>query len=218
MPAAYAFDLYGTLVDFTSLRDRVAAVAADPAAFVDLWRAKQLQYSFLATLMERYLDFDEITARALDVTCATLAVALPAAARAELSDAWTHLPAHPDAPAALAALRARGTRMVVLSNGTPRALERTVREAGIAGAFDALLSVAAVRAYKPRPAVYRLATEFFALAPERIGFVSSNGWDAAGAAAFGMRVFWCNRTGAPPEAIGPPPARTIRSLGELLEG
>ena len=107
--------------------------------------------------MERYLDFDEITARALDVTCATLAVALPAAARAELSDAWTHLPAHPDAPAALATLRARGTRMVVLSNGTPRALERTVREAGIAGAFDALLSVAAVRAYKPRPAVYRLS-------------------------------------------------------------
>jgi 2-haloacid dehalogenase len=217
-PAAYVFDLFGTLVDIGALRERAGLVSAQAAAFVEAWRAKQLAYAFTATLMERYLDFDEITARALDYSAAQFGVTLPPAERAALLDAWSHLPAYPEAAATLKALRARGFTLAVLSNGTPDATASTLRGARIAALLDAVLSVDAVRAFKPHPQVYRLAVERLQLPPERIAFVSSNGWDATGAAEFGFHVVWCNRAGLPPETMGARPARTIADLAELLDG
>lgn len=215
-PLVYVFDLYGTLVDYASLRDKFAGIANDPDAFVLAWRQKQLAYSFAATLMERYTDFDTLTAHAFDYVAAAHRLTFDAAARAAAIDAWSHLPAFADARATLEALRARGAKTAVLSNGTPHALARTLATAGLTEHFDAVLSVDTVRKFKPHPAVYRLATERFATSPERIAFVSSNGWDATGAAEFGFSVRWCNRSGAPAETFGEPPERTISSLGELL--
>jgi 2-haloacid dehalogenase len=214
-PSAFVFDLYGTLVDFTSLRKHASIAGTN--AFVDTWRAKQLQYAFLATLMTRYADFDELTAHALDFAAAQHGLALDAAARADLVAAWSNLPVFPEVPEVLAALRARGARSVVLSNGTPRAIAATLESANIATLLDGALSVDEVRAYKPSPQVYHLAAEFFKLPREAIGFVSSNGWDALGAAEFGFTVYWCNRTAQTPETFGAKPARTITTLRQLLE-
>ncbi len=216
LPAAIAFDLYGTLVDYGSLSGLVESLSGAPPEFVTAWRQKQLQYAMLATLMERYLDFDQVTGRALDFTAAQFRIGLSPDARATLVDAWSHLPAHPDVPDALEQMRARGIRLAVLSNGTPQALERTVVAAGLGEVFDVLLSVDAVRAFKPHPKVYHLAVAHFGLPAGEIGFVSSNGWDATGAAEFGLRVFWCNRSGAPPETLGAPPEFIIDELGALF--
>ncbi len=216
-PLVYVFDLYGTLVDFTTLRDPFREQVADPDAFVLYWRQKQLSYAFAATLMGRYVDFDTLTGYAFDYTAQAHGLTNAPALRAGALAAWSRLPAFPDAAGAVAALRARGAKTAVLSNGTPAALAQTLATAGLAMQFDAVLSVDAVRAYKPHPSVYRLATDFFATSPDRIAFVSSNGWDATGAAEFGFRVRWCNRSGAPPETFGAPPERTIASLAHLLD-
>ncbi len=217
-PTAIAFDLYGTLLDYGSLSERITAPGVDPVQFVAAWRAKQLSYALTATMMDRYVDFDTLTRHALDYTAAQLGANLSADERAALAGAWATLPAHPDVASALAALRARGSRLVVLSNGTPTSIASAVDAAGIAGYFDALLSVEAVGAYKPRPEVYHLAVEHFQLSRAQIGFVSSNGWDATGATEFGFTVFWCNRSGAPAETFGAKPAHAIANLGELLTG
>ena len=216
-PSAYAFDLYGTLVDFTSLRNRAYPSIIDSAAFIETWRAKQLQYAFLSTLVTRYEDFDELTGHALDFAAAQHGASLDAATRAELVGAWSSLPVYPEVPEVLTALRQRGARLVVLSNGTPRAIASTLAAAKIAPLLDGALSVDEARAYKPRPEVYHLAAKFFKLPRERIAFVSSNGWDAMGAAEFGFTVYWCNRTSATPETFGAKPAHTIVTLRELLD-
>ncbi len=213
---AFVFDLYGTLVDFTSLHEHVAGVASEPQRFVETWRAKQLGYAFASTLMGRYEDFDVLTGYALSFAAAAHGVSLDEARHAALVDAWSSLPAYPEVPATLAALRAQGKRLAILSNGTPRALAHTVRRAGLEGAFDTVLSVDAARAYKPSPAVYALAERALGLERAQIGFVSSNGWDATGAAEFGFEVFRCNRGNAPAETFGAPPAHTIASLSELV--
>lgn len=215
-PLAYVFDLYGTLVDYTSLGDRFAGHVADADAFVTHWRQKQLAYSFAATLMDRYVDFDTLTGHAFDYSAAAHKLAVTQALRAEAIAWWSHMPAYSDVATTLEALRGRGAHTAVLSNGTPHALASTLDKAGIASLFDAVLSVDAVRKFKPHPDVYRLATERFATVPERIAFVSSNGWDATGAAEFGFRVRWCNRNNVPAETFGAPPERTISSLDELL--
>ena len=213
--SGYAFDLYGTLVDFRSLKDRFPGAHPSPDAFVTAWRAKQLALTWQATLMNRYTDFDTLTAAAYAWVAPQFALDANAAAQAEAVSAARALPAFPDAPAALASLRARGARTAVLSNGTPSSLAAILEHCGLAGAFDLVISVEEVRAYKPHPSVYALACERLALPPNRLGFVSSNGWDAAGAAEFGLRVVWCNRYGLPRETFGKPPEREIATLGEI---
>jgi 2-haloacid dehalogenase len=217
-PAAFVFDLYGTLVDFASLHEQLTDIAPDARRFVETWRAKQLAYAFASTLMGRYEDFDVLTGHALAFAAAVHGVSLGAERRASLVEAWATLPAYPEVPATLAALRAQGKRLAILSNGTPRALARIARRAEFANAFDAILSVDAVRAYKPSPAVYALAERALGLERTQIGFVSSNGWDATGAAEFGFEVFWCNRGRVPAETFGTAPAHTIASLAELVDG
>lgn len=214
----YVFDLFGTLVDYGSLRSRFAGKVADADAFVTAWRTKQLQYALCATAMDRYADFETLTGLAFDFAAAAHGLTLDAAERDAARDAWLTLPAFADALPALEGLRARGVRTAVLSNGTEHAIEAIVRANGLDAALDALISVEAVRAYKPRPAVYGLATQRFGVAAHEIAFVSSNGWDATGAAEFGFRTIWCNRGNLPPETFGKAPERTIPTLSALIDG
>ncbi|MGH7709003.1 MAG: haloacid dehalogenase type II [Vulcanimicrobiaceae bacterium] len=213
---AYVFDMYGTVVDFATLTTALGDLAERPGALIDTWRQKQLAYSHAATIMDRYVDFDTLTGLALDYAAAVHRVPLDPTRRAALIDAWSQLPTYPEVPEVLAALRQRGHKLAILSNGTPQALSRTTAAAGIDRLLDAVLSVDAVRAYKPAPAVYRLAVDALGYRADQIGFVSSNGWDATGAAEFGLVVHWCNRFGAPAETFGKPPARVIASLRDLL--
>jgi 2-haloacid dehalogenase len=212
---AIAFDLFGTLVDFTTLRDRVAPFGVDGDRFVEAWRQKQLAYAMAATIMKRYVDFEAVTGHALDYVAATFGLSLSREERGALAAAWSELPVYADVPEALGRLRAAGARLVVLSNGTPASIRQTVQRAGLLGEFDALLSVDTVRAFKPDFRVYELAVKYFELPPDRIAFVSSNGWDAAGASEYGFDVWWCNRRGLPTETFGKPPAHTIASLAQL---
>jgi 2-haloacid dehalogenase len=217
-PAAVVCDLYGTLLDIATLRDRVAAAGIARAdAFVATWRAKQIAYSWCAALMNEYCDFDVLTKRALDFALAAYDAPLAPADAADLAAAWLDLPPYPDAAAALASLRSRGIALAVLTNGVRASAERALRAGGMRELVDDLLSVESVRTYKPHPSVYALVTERYACEPERIVFVSSNGWDATGAAAFGFRVAWCNRTNETPETLGFPPWVTVSGLSELAE-
>ncbi len=216
MPKAVVFDLYGTLLAIEGTRGAVeVAGAADPDGFVAAWRAKQLEYAFVSSLAQHYRDFDELTALALEWTCDQHGVALDVVGRLALLEAARALPAYGDVAPALRALHARGVQLAVLTNGTRRSADAALERAGVRGLLDDVLSVEAVRAYKPDPRVYALATARFGCAPVEIVFVSSNGWDAAGAAAFGLRVAWCNRRGAAAERLTPPPATTLAGLHEL---
>ena len=183
------------------------------AAVSALWRGTQLEYSWLRSLMGRYADFERITADALAHACASHAQALTAQQSAALVAAYRQLPAFADATAALAALA--GRPCAILSNGTPAMLAAVVDHAGLSTAFSAILSVDALRIYKPSPRVYRHAAERLGLPPERLGFVSANGWDISGAHACGFQTFWINRRHAPPPQLGQTPAHTLASLEEL---
>jgi 2-haloacid dehalogenase len=214
-PAAAVFDLFGTLLDIASLNDAAAGVATDPADFVTAWRDKQIAYSFAAAVMGLHEDFDSITARALAYTAAKFGVTLDLLRRKRLLDAWFGLQAFDDAAPALRALRAAGVRCAVLTNGTPATAATATANAGLADLLDAVLSVESAGVFKPDRRVYALATAHFGVSAERLLFVTSNGWDATGAAVFGMNVAWCNRAGAPAETFGPAPRWTIASLHEL---
>jgi 2-haloacid dehalogenase len=214
--AAVVFDLYGTLLSIESMRAYAAqAGIADEAAFVADWRHKQLEYAFLTSLANGYRDFDELTALALDHTCAQRGAALDSAARSALARAWRVMPAFGDVVPALRALHERGIPLAVLTNGTPDSANAALEHAGVRELLTDILSVESARAYKPDPRVYALATARFACEPGDIVFVSSNGWDAWGAARFGFRVAWCNRARNAAETLGPPPETTLAGLHEL---
>lgn len=214
-PVAVVFDLYGTLLEIGSLETVVARHVADAPAFVRAWRDKQIAYAMSATLMERYEDFDAITAHALDYVLEQFAVTLSPAARAELGAAWLGVRMYPDALTALTAMRERGIHTAVFTNGTVASARTVLRSAQAHELIDTLLTVGPAQAFKPAQRVYRVVTDHFGAKPEEIVFVSSNGWDAAGASTFGLHVVWCNRSGLPAERIGAAPAHTVHSLAEL---
>jgi 2-haloacid dehalogenase len=215
---AVVFDLFGTLLDIASLRTLVANVLGkkNADAFVQRWRDKQIAYSFAATLMDRYDDFDTITARSLDYVLASLQIDVDADTRTKLCDGWLELRPYPDATLALEALRSRGTRTAVLTNGTLATAKRALATTGLDSLLNDVWSVDEVRKFKPAPQVYALACMRFGKQPSQIGFVSSNGWDATGAAAFGFQVAWCNRGGLPTETMPPAPAHIVTSLQEVV--
>ena len=213
---AVAFDLYGTLLDVASVGRAAAEVTAEPAALVDLWRAKQLEYSWLRSLMGRYQDFWTTTADALDYSLDRLGITVDEAGRARLLGAWLDVSVYPEVPAALGTLGA-GRRLAVLSNGNPDMLEAGLAAAALADRFAHVLSVDEVGVFKPHPAVYELAVKAFGLPAERILFVSSNAWDAGGARAFGFPVAWVNRAGMPFERLGVTPDLIVADLAELAE-
>ena len=216
-PVAVVFDLFGTLLDIASLRDVAANVTDDPAAFVATWREKQIAYSFASAIMGLHEDFDAVTGHALRYTAAKFGVTLDLLRRKRLADAWYNLQPYDDVGPALRALGANGIRCAVLTNGTPETAASAIGNAGIAALLDAVLSVESAGVFKPDRRVYALVTDRYQTTPERLMFVTSNGWDATGAAAFGMRVAWCNRSGVPAETFGPPPEWTIDSLQALAE-
>lgn len=215
-PVAVVFDAYGTLLDVHAAVARHAArLGAQAAAVSALWRQRQLEYSWIASAVGAYEDFEVLTARALDVALAMHGIA-DAELRDDLLRAYRRLDAFPDALPALQALRDAGIGTGILSNGAPAMLNAAVQAAGLAPLLDAVLSVDPLRVYKPHRRVYELAPARFRCAPERIAFVSGNAWDAFGAARFGFRVHWLNRSRQPEEyGLDALVAGRIASLAEL---
>lgn len=212
---ACVFDAYGTLFDFNT----AAAAARDELGqdwqrLSDLWRQKQLQYTWLRGLAGHHADFWRVTGDALDFAMASLAIDRPGL-RARLMDLYLKLGAYPEVSDTLGRLQARGMRLAILSNGTPSMLDAVVQNAGLAALVDAVLSVEEVGVYKPHPSVYALAEERLGIERSKVCFLSSNGWDAYAAKAFGFRVLWCNRFGQPPERIPETPDAEIGTLAEL---
>jgi 2-haloacid dehalogenase len=212
---ACVFDAYGTLFDFASAAARCEDVPADKrAALTALWRDKQLQYTWLRSLEDRYADFWQVTGEALDFALESLGLEQPNL-RDKLMELYLGLEPFPEVPETLRAIRGRGLKTAILSNGSPPMLETLVRRAGLAGAFDAVLSADAVGVFKTHPRVYQLALESLGLPARAISFQSSNAWDAHGASDFGMRVVWCNRYGQRRERLPGAPDFEVRTLAEL---
>jgi 2-haloacid dehalogenase len=217
-PHAVLFDAYGTLFRLDTIEQACAAVLARsqssvPASeFALLWRAKQLEYSVHRSLMgeAHYRNFREITAEALDYTLARFNLDISPSARDTLLRAWMTPTADPAARTVLSALN--GVPCAILSNGEPLMLEEATRAAGLWNMLDAILSADRVRSYKPHPRVYALGTSHVGLPAHEIAFVSANGWDIAGAGAFGYRTCWINRADLPAERHGPPPTWTVPDL------
>lgn len=217
-PRAFVFDAYGTLYDVHSVVTLAEELAPRQGAVLSqLWRTKQLEYTWLSSLMlsPAYArdDFSALTARALDYAVAQLMVPLTATDRRRLLDAYRALSPFPDALDALATLQPRPRWL--LSNGTLDMLTFLVASSSLAPHIDGILSVDAAGIYKPAPRVYQLAVEQLRLAPHEIAFVSSNGWDAAGAKVFGFTTFWINRYGLPVERHAPEPDFIVGSLAHV---
>jgi len=212
-PEALVFDVYGTLLDPATVTAACAAVTDNSAALATLWRQKQLEYTWLRGLMGHYEDFWAVTGAALDYAVERLAITIDERHKARLMDAWLALQPYPDVDAALTRLAPRP--LAVLSNGSPAMLEAGLRAAGLRDRFRHLLSVDAVRTYKPAPAVYALAEQHLGLPRGQLLFVSANAWDVAGAKAFGLPCAWLRRADTPLERLGPAPDLIVRDLDEL---
>jgi 2-haloacid dehalogenase len=212
---ACVFDAYGTLFDFASAARACPDVPPEAAERLSaLWRDKQLQYTWLLAAQGRHADFLQVTADALDFTLETLALTR-SALRERLLDLYLRLSPFPEVPETLARVRAAGLATAILSNGTPAMLAAAVGAAGLNDLFDAVLSVEEVGAFKPDPRVYQLAVDRLGTPAASIAFVSSNGWDAQAASAFGIQVVWCNRYGQRRERLPGAPDREITTLADL---
>jgi 2-haloacid dehalogenase len=208
---ALVFDAYGTLFDVHSVMRRCESVYPGRARELSqLWRSKQLEYTWLRSLMQRYVPFSTVTREALAHACEALRLELTAERMEALMAEYTMLATYPDVAAAFD--RFKGLKRAILSNGSPDMLEPLVAHSRLE--LDAVISVDELKTYKPAPQVYALATK--KLGTERIGFVSSNCWDALGAKSFGFTVFWINRSGAPVDRLGFKPDRTVSGLDEVL--
>ena len=212
---ACVFDAYGTLFDVHSAVGRNREALGDKADAVSvLWRQKQLEYTWLRSLMGAYVDFWQITGDGLDYALAANEVD-DAELRRRLMDLYLSLDAYPDVTGALDRLRAGGKKTAILSNGAPAMLEAAVTSANLGARLDAALSVDELRVFKPDARVYQLAVERLGVEAGRICFVSTNAWDACGAAYFGFNVAWLNRFGQKPERLPGAPAAVISTLVEL---
>ncbi|MDF1586272.1 haloacid dehalogenase type II [Marinimicrococcus flavescens] len=212
---ACVFDAYGTLLDLASAIAPCQDVLGEKAQAVgELWRRRQLEYSWLRSLMGRHRDFEGLTADALDYALEAHGVADPAI-RDRLLGAYRGLRPYPEVATVLRTLREGGLRCLVLSNGTPDMLAAGFESAGLEELLDGVLSVEQAGLFKPSPEVYRLAVGQLGLPPGEIVFVSSNGWDAHGAACFGFQTVWVNRGGAPPERLPGQLAFTLEDLSGL---
>ena len=211
----FAFDAYGTLFDVHAAIGRHRAAAGPEAdRFSEIWRTKQLEYAWMLSAAGHYQDFWALTERALDHAFARVP-SVDTGLRATLLAAYFELDAFPDARAALTALKAKGLKTAILSNGNPKMLVGAVEGAKIGADLDAVLSVEAIRIYKPRQEVYALVTDAFGVTPAEVAFVSSNRWDVMGAASFGFRCVWVNRTNMPEEYPEFAPVQVVRELSAL---
>lgn len=220
--AACVFDAYGTLFDVHSAvaqcRDRFGLEPGPARTMSETWRTRQLQYTWLRSLMGRHADFWQVTGEALDFALDTAfgPGQAPDGLHRALMDSYLTLHAYPEVPAVLRKLKDGGMKTAVLSNGSPMMLEKVCASSGLDAVLDAVLSVEEVGIYKPHPSVYRLAVDRLGLsAPAAVSFQSSNAWDAAAAAAFGFRVVWCNRFGQARERLPGTPDLEVTTLADL---
>ena len=213
---ALVFDAYGTLFDVHSIISTCNQEFPDKGpALSQAWRAKQLEYTWLRSLVGRYDDFWQVTESALIFACKTLDLPCPPGTRAQLMEAYLHLDSYPEVKQALNALS--DYTLAILSNGSPRMLKAAVESASLKGVFSRVISVDQVKIYKPSPRVYRLAPQQLGAVKAAIGFVSSNFWDVAGAKAFGFWTCWVNRANAPADELGLLPDATVSALTELVD-
>lgn len=209
------FDAYGTLFDFNSAVARHrAAIGPRADALSDLWRSKQIQYTWLRNGMGAYAEFWQVTGEALDHCLSVHGIADPSV-RQKLMGAYLALDPFPEVPAMLDSLRRAGKRLAILSNGNPAMLTPMVEASGLADRFDSVLSVDDVGVFKPDPRVYRLVEARCGVTPDHVCFLSSNCWDAHGAAHFGFQTLWVNRARAPDDGLPGKLAGQIDDLSSL---
>lgn len=217
MTVALAFDIYGTLIDPHGVIEQLRGQVGDRAAeFSQIWRDKQLEYTWRRGLMRRYEDFGVCTRQALDYADSLLATGLDDAAKTTLMHAYRELPAYPDVAASLESLRADGRKLYAFSNGTAEMVGAVLEHAGIERFFDAVVSVDVLQTFKPDPAVYAHVVELADVEPGRCWLVSSNGFDVIGAITAGMRAAWLRRGSQVVfDPWGIEPDAVISSLDEL---
>lgn len=218
MHNAYVFDAYGTLFDVhAAVRRHADTIGPDGQLLSEIWRAKQLEYSWVRTLMGAYADFWQLTEQSLDYALKRVPSADPAL-RTALLEAYWRLDCYPEVPSVLRALKKSGARLAILSNGSREMLEAAVKSAALDEILDDVYSVDMVRRFKTDPAVYDMVTTAWRLYPDAISFQSSNRWDIAGATKAGFRTVWINRAGLPDEYTDLPPKLILPSLEGLLTG
>ena len=214
-PLAIAFDAYGTLLDTRSLASELDLDEAARQKFVALWRAKQLEHTWLRSLMGKYVDFEAVSEDALRYAMKSTKSGDEKFER--LMNGLRKMRCFPEVPSALVSLKSKVGRLAILSNGTLSLLNSALEANGIRQYFETVLSVEAVKSYKPDPRVYALATTHFGATPGQLLFVSSNSWDVSGAASCGFVTAWCNRSQAVFDELGYSPRIEVRSLDELAE-
>ena len=215
------FDAYGTLFDVNApMRDLARQIGGkfsdDCPIVANLWRQKQLNYSWLRQIGDCYVDFWQITKDALDFALERTGHNDPAIA-AELLALYFKLNAYPEVPATLSALQKRGYSCGILSNGSPDMLNSAIAHAGIAPLIDCALSVAQIGIYKPDPRVYQMVLDHYQAERRQVHFISANGWDIAGAGGFGFRTYWINRIGDPIDRMDAKPDHILADLSQLLD-
>ncbi|WP_170444450.1 haloacid dehalogenase type II [Ruegeria arenilitoris] len=215
------FDAYGTLFDVAAAARQAAAEPGQDALrdkwpeLANHWRLKQLQYTWLRAVADAHADFWDVTQDGLDWALEATGLQRDPALRQRLLDLYWELQAYPEVPAMLKALKDGGMQTAILSNGSPPMLEGAVRSAGIGGVLDDILSVESVGVFKPHARVYDLVCDRFGCERSNVLFVSSNGWDAAGASGYGFVTAWVNRAGEPMDRLPWTPAHVLSDLTSI---
>ena len=213
---AYVFDAYGTLFDVHSAVSRHAdLVGKNPSRVSEIWRNKQLEYSWIRALSDRYVDFWTVTEQALDFALSAVPGS-DADCKPALLDAYMTLDCYPEVPTVLSKLRENGAKTAILSNGSPDMLSAAVNSAGLGHLLDHQFSVDEIGVFKTDPATYAMVTDEYGIQPKNVAFQSSNRWDIAGAVAFGFHCNWINRTSQPDEYQDLAPTAVMKNLKGLL--
>ena len=211
------FDAYGTLFDVHSAAAQHQKKLGDKAQTVStLWRTKQLEYTWLRSLMQRYVNFSQVTRDALDYALESHGIA-DESLRQDLLNAYQQLSCYPEVPETLQKLKQHGLGTAILSNGSFEMLEAGVRNSGLKELLDGVFSVETIRIFKPDPQVYQLAVDQLGCDPQEVLFFSSNAWDVSGSATFGFQAVWVNRFGQAPERLPGNPVLEIKSLDAVLK-
>lgn len=215
--AAIIFDAYETLFDVDALQEVCATAVPDPEPFVQMWRAKQLEYAILRTVIDQYSDWGQITSEALDYAITSFELAIDPDERGRLMRAWVQLPAFPDVQEALARLDQSGGRIIILSNATRGMLRPLIARNGLAEYIDDVLTSELVQVFKPHQFLYSIAAERVMARPHEVLFVTTNGFDVAGAKAASLSVCWLNRRNMPLDPLGYEPDFRVHHLGDLVD-
>jgi len=214
---AIVFDAYGTIYDVASVLETCEKhFPGHGKAISDLWRVKQLEYTWLRSLMGKYENFYAVTEAGLRHSCKALSLDLGEEAKRALMENYFRLSPYPEVPAALERM-AKNNLLAILSNGTPSMLQKVTEHNGLTPHFHSILSVDELKVFKPTPKVYQLAVDRLGVRAEQIGFVSSNFWDAAGAKACGFYVFWINRFRRPQEELGYAPDQEVFTMDQIAD-